>query len=211
MAKSKEVKIIEIPPLKLEKIELNIVGAKGQGSGLIVHAWADKAKKEILDKQQQKPKQGKVKRDPDRDFREGLYWLNKTGDRITPKKTNPMKHKYFGFPTVAFKAAAVNAANDVGLHMTFTRRSFFVDGEFAMLKYDELVMREDMVKIGMGTSDLRYRGEFINWSTKLDITFNASIIHAEQIVNLFNTAGFGVGVGEWRMQKNGMNGCFSVA
>lgn len=208
---AKKVEVIEIPPLKLEKIELNIVGNKGRGSGLIVHAWADKAKKEILDKQQGKPKQGKVKRDPDRDYREGLYWLDKNGKRIAPLKTDPSKHKYFGFPSVAFKAAAVNVANDVGLPMTFTRRAFFVDGEFVKIEFDELYMREDMVKIGMGTSDLRYRGEFVNWRAKLNITFNASIIQAAQIVNLFNTAGFGVGVGEWRMQKNGMNGCFSVA
>ena len=210
MAAKKKIEIIELPPLKLEKIVLNIVGKQGRGSGLIVHAWADKAKKEILDKQQQKPKQGREKRDPDRDYRESLYWLDENGERIKPKKTDPGKHKFFGFPTIAFKAAAVRAANDVGMAMTFTRRAFFVDGEFAVMEFKELVMREDMVKIGQGTSDLRYRGEFINWRTSLSVTFNASIIQASQLVNLFNTAGFGVGVGEWRMEKNGLNGCFTI-
>jgi hypothetical protein len=30
-------------------------------------------------------------------------------------------------------------------------------------------------------------------------------------VNLFNTAGFGVGIGEWRSEKDGQHGMFHVA
>jgi hypothetical protein len=43
------------------------------------------------------------------------------------------------------------------------------------------------------------------------VRFNANVLSAAQIVNLFNTAGFGVGIGEWRPEKDGQFGMFHVA
>ena len=72
-------------------------------------------------------------------------------------------------------------------------------------------MREDMVRIGMGTADIRYRGEFKNWSTILTIRYNERAMSLEQIINLFNIGGFSCGVGEWRPSKDGSYGMFHVA
>jgi hypothetical protein len=72
-------------------------------------------------------------------------------------------------------------------------------------------MREDMVRVGMGSADLRYRGEFKEWKTTFSIRFNKNVLSIEQIVLLFNTAGFAIGVGEWRPEKNGSHGMFHVA
>ena len=72
-------------------------------------------------------------------------------------------------------------------------------------------MREDMVRIGMGTADIRYRGEFKKWSTTLKIRYNKNAISAEQIINLINVGGFACGVGEWRPGKDGSYGMFHVA
>ena len=71
--------------------------------------------------------------------------------------------------------------------------------------------REDMVRIGMGTADIRYRGEFWPWWVTIEVKHNANLLSAEQIVNLFNTSGFGVGVGEWRPERDGQFGRFHVA
>ena len=71
-------------------------------------------------------------------------------------------------------------------------------------------MREDMVRVSM-TSDIRYRGEFRQWAVDLPLRFNAAALSLEQIVALFHVAGFSVGVGEWRPEKNGQYGTFEVA
>jgi hypothetical protein len=68
-----------------------------------------------------------------------------------------------------------------------------------------------MVRIAMGTADIRYRGVFNEWSTTFALRFNKNVLSPEQIVDLFNTAGFAIGVGEHRPEKNGSLGMFHVA
>jgi hypothetical protein len=143
-----------------------------------------------------KAKTAKTAKDPERDYRDSLYDHPEGG---------------YGFPCVAFKASAVGACRfSDGIKMTEARGAFHVVGELAKV-IGTPTMREDMVRVGMGTADIRYRGEFKTWSTVLDVSFNAAAISPEQIVNLFNLAGFGVGVGEWRPEKDGSYGRFHVA
>jgi hypothetical protein len=69
-----------------------------------------------------------------------------------------------------------------------------------------------MVRIAMGTADIRYRGEFKKWMCEITVNFDASMLSAEQVYNLFNRAGFAVGVGERRPEKEGAGyGRFHVA
>lgn len=116
----------------------------------------------------------------------------------------------FGHPAIAFKAAAVRAATDAGAKMTDMRRAFHIPSELVEIGGDPPKMRRDMVRVGMGTADVRFRGEFTNWNTSVEIRYNKGVISDSQICNLFRTAGFGVGVGEWRPEKGGQWGTFTV-
>ena len=80
-------------------------------------------------------------------------------------------------------------------------------------KSDVPVMREDMVRLGgMGNpADVRYRGQFDNWSAELTVTYNLSGQYSlDQIVNIINAGGFACGIGEWRPEKDGSFGQFHV-
>jgi hypothetical protein len=72
-------------------------------------------------------------------------------------------------------------------------------------------MRQDTVRIGMGTADIRFRPEFPAWSAVLKVRLNRRSMTLEQLVHLINQAGFSVGVGEWRPEKDGSYGMFHVA
>ena len=61
-----------------------------------------------------------------------------------------------------------------------------------------------------GTTSIAYRPEFLEWGARLRIRFNPNAISAEQIVNLVEIAGFAVGVGDWRPEKAGQHGMFTV-
>lgn len=202
--KKVEEQNVHIPKIDVKEFDLEIIG----DSPLIVHAWSEKAKKMMLDKQMKKATAGREAKDPFMDFVDSLYWL-------TPKPEYPtmddVMNAKFGFPVVGFKAAAVDAGYQQGIldKKTTARGAFHIDGEFAVIEGIPDI-REDMVRIGMGTSDIRYRAEFKNWKTVLHIRYNASAMSLEQIVNLFNIGGFANGVGEWRPQKNGSFGTFHV-
>jgi hypothetical protein len=188
-----KVKEITIPQLKIQFLELELIG----DTPLIMHKWSEKAKKQIEDKQQKKAKAGRDIRDPEQEFKEAMYLDSKLG---------------YCFPANAFKCASVRAGTDLEMKMSDLKRAFFVEGEFVKIDSDKPFMRTDPVRIGMGSTDFRYRPQFNNWKTKLTIKYNSNVISDEQIINLFNVAGFGVGIGEMRpTAAGGFNyGCFHV-
>lgn len=199
---------IELPRIEIRLMDVTVIG----DSPLIVHAWSQKAKLEMLGKQMKKATGAREAKDPVADFEASLYRLADGG---------------YGFPSVAFKAAAVTAITSVaGMTKVAARQAFQILGEDVDVKgafegtmaRQNLVrlsgaptMREDLVRVGMGTADIRYRGEFADWSARLLVRFNANVLSEAQILNILNVAGFGVGVGEWRPEKDGSHGTFHVA
>lgn len=183
--------VVALPAPDLRMVHLRLVGT----SPLICHKWSEKAKKQMLDKQMKKAAAGKVAKDPEQDYLDSLYEHPDGG---------------YGFPCVAFKAAMVRAGTYSDLKMTFLRGAFHIPGELVKLE-GEPRLREDMVRLQGSTADLRYRGEFPEWAAILPVHFNARAISLEQVANLLVIAGFSVGVGEWRPEKNGSYGMFTVA
>lgn len=184
---------MELPELDIRMLELTLVG----DSELICHKWSEKAKKEILDKQMGVASAGRDHKVPEQDYEDSLYKLPDGG---------------YGFPTIAFKNAAVSACTSLGKSITkvMARQAFHVVGQLARIE-GEPSMREDMVRVGQGTADIRFRGEFKEWSVTIRVRYNARVLSDAQIVNMFNTAGFAVGIGEWRSEKDGQSGLFHVA
>ncbi len=182
--------------LVIRHVHLRVVG----DSNLVVHAWAEKSKQMIRDKQAKKAKGGKEIRSPEAEYEAAFY-------RMPEGSATP-----YGFPSVAFKSVIVGAARwSDGMKMTELRGALHVEGDLVPI-FGTPIMREDMVRVGMGSADLRYRPDFgANWWAILPIRYNASAISLEQIVYLLNLGGFGIGVGEFRPEKNGSWGQFHVA
>jgi hypothetical protein len=192
MPKKTESVEIRLPPLNVQHLEITLIG----DAPLICHAWSAKAKKQMLDKQMKKAKAAKEAKSPEEDYEASLY---------------PHPDGGYGFPAVAFKSAAVDACSQIdGITKVNARAAFHIIGDMVKIE-GEPTPREDMVRIGMGTADIRYRGEFRTWRATVKVRYNVNVLSAEQIVNLFNTAGFGIGVGEWRPQRDGSFGLFHVA
>lgn len=183
---------VQVSPERIDvrRITVRIVG----DSPLITHAWSHKAKQMMLDKQMKKGTQAKEAKDPERDYEESLYRLPDGG---------------CGFPAVGVKAAAIRGAKGLGMVMTDARTAFHIEGDLLRIN-GEPRPREDMVRLQGNTADIRYRGEFVEWSIDLPITYNARIVSAEQLVAMLDAGGFGTGIGEWRPEKDGQFGRFHV-
>lgn len=214
MSKEKQ-EVISIKKIEIQRAKIKIVG----DSPLIVHAWSEKAKKMMLDAQTKATKtKGKDVRDPYDDFIQSLYWLEgKPKESTVDAFENAVKNgAKWGFPVGAIKQAGNAAAYRSGWvkNQMQLRGSYFLQtefGEMAEIKGSIPEIREDMVRIGMGSADLRYRGEFKNWYMDLILEYNASgDMSLEQIVNVINAGGYIVGIGEWRPERDGTFGKYHV-
>ena len=215
---------IGIKPINIETVPLIIVGT----TPLIVHAWSDKAKKMILDKQTGK-KVG-AKHDikvPYNDFINSLYWL--TPKPLDGANDEEAEQAFYGaveagakfaFPTTGIKQSIISGAYRAGLDVKQTelRGTFFLKGATDASTTDmaEIVgpapeMREDMVRVGgmSKSADVRYRGEFKQWEIPLLLEYNRDGKYSlEQILNMVGFGGFCCGLGEWRPEKDGQNGMY---
>jgi hypothetical protein len=180
-----------IAPPKIRKIRAIIKGT----SPLITHAWSQKAKQMMLDKQMKKATKAKEAKNPEQDYLDSLYVLP-DGDG-------------YGFPSIGFKAAVVRAGTYADFHMTFLRGAFHIPGELVRIEGNP-TPREDMVRLSGKVADIRYRAQFVDWAAEIPIQLNESALSMEQLANLLVIAGFAVGVGEWRPEKNGQYGRFEI-
>lgn len=221
MAANKKIETVEIKPIEMNTVEVTLIG----DTPLIMHAWSEKAKRMMLEAQQGKAK-GKKKevKNPVDDFIQSMYWLDgmpntagKNEEDCEELFTQAIQNgARFGFPVTAFKQAAISAAYRMGWtkDKMSLRGVFFIESDFgdmAEIVSDVPEMREDMVKIGMGTADIRYRGEFKNWRTTFRIKYNVNGQYSlENILNILNAGGMVCGVGEWRPERDGQFGMFHV-
>jgi hypothetical protein len=224
MKKTEEVTIRSFEQLETK---IRIVG----DSPLIVHNWDEKAKKEMLDKQTGKDKTKKKPcRMPFDDFAKALYWIT---DMPTEVIKDPLTNENrdvvtealfdkaiengakFGFPVSAFKLAGNSAAYRMGWvkNQMALRGAYFLKSDYGELTWIQGCvpeLREDPVKINMST-DLRYRPMFSKWYCDLTLSINTGFgMTFNDIINVINAGGAGVGVGEWRPERDGIFGTYHV-
>lgn len=215
--------VIEIRPIEIKKTTLRLVG----DTPLIMHAWSEKAKRQMLESQQGKSKgKKKERKNPVCDFIDSMYWLEGKPDVNSEMSEEDCEKAFikaiesgakFGFPVTAFKQAAISAAYRMGWSKdkASLRGAFFIDSDengMVEIKSDVPTIREDMVRVGQGTADIRYRGEFRNWYTDITISYNTNGQHSlENIFNIINAGGYICGAGEWRPEKDGQYGMYHIA
>jgi hypothetical protein len=198
VASDQPVAQIQVKGIDVEAVDIPIVGT----SPLLVHRFSEKAKRIMLDAMQGR-KSPKEAKNPSEEYEAAFYRFKDGG---------------YGFPVVAFKAATVDAANFYGRDVTKVglRASIFfegevgVDGEQLARIEGEPRMREDVVRVGRGGTDLRYRPIFHEWKTSLKVVYVRSALTRDSLLALIDAAGMGIGVGEWRPQKDGTFGQFKL-
>jgi hypothetical protein len=185
---------ITIKPPQMVEFEVRIVGE----TPLIMHAWSEKAKLQMRQKQQGQKASKKEPKVPRDEYNGGRLFDVQGRDCIK---------------AMCFKNAIVDTASFVdNITKVSLRGSVFVLGDLIPIEHDgdptskdrkEPFMREDMVRVGMGVADIRYRPEYRNWSCKLRIRHLANTISTRDVITLLSTAGTVNGLGECRPQKTG--------
>jgi hypothetical protein len=180
----------------IKSVELTLHGRLG--SPLVIHAFAEKAKAEIRDKQQKKVKKIKEERKPIEEFNAAKY-IDDKGRECAP--------------ITAIKKSIITAATAFeDLTKVALRQSIFVDSIVSpgsalipIEKFDGTFakgeMREDAVTIGINTRGLTYRPEYKEWQLRVKIEYNPRLVSEIQILALVDQAGWGVGICEGRPER----------
>jgi hypothetical protein len=187
---------IKLAPIQKLRVSMRIVGK----SPLIQHQWGQKAIGMMRDKHAGKKTKTRDVRDPEAEGREAMYLT----DDGKP-----------GVPAMAIKSAVIGAAHkDSGVEKTLVRKALFIEcndsGKVLPMDCDEPEIREDTVRVGQGSADLRYRPYFHRWAVDITWEVDGELLRVEDLLNLIDRAGFGVGIGEWRPEKGGEYGRFEV-
>jgi hypothetical protein len=189
---------ISLKPIARAKMTFGIRGT----SPIIMHQWSEKAKSMMRDKQQAGKKTRERELRKPEDEAEAATYRTESGD--------------VGIPAMAFKSSILTAAHkDIGIEKTLVRKALFLICKdpglvIAFSECDEPIVREDMVRVGMGAADLRYRPEFRNWKCVVELEIDAELLQAGDVLALIGRAGFGVGLCEWRPEKGGEFGRYEV-
>lgn len=188
---------VHIDKIASETLRVPIIGT----TPLIMHRFSEKAKRLMLDNMQGRKSPKSVK-NPEEEYEAAFYRL---------------KDGRYGFPALAFKSATVGGARFYhGLTMTGLKQTLFfrgepgADGQQMVAIAGEPEMREDVVRVGRGGTDLRYRPEFREWSAELEVIYVTSLLTRASVLSLIDAGGMGVGVGEWRPEKDGDFGTFRI-
>jgi len=190
---------IQIDKIDAETLLVPLVGT----SPLIVHRFSEKAKKQMLDAMQGR-KTPKEPKDPQAEYEAAFYRMKADGG--------------YGFPVTAFKQATVGGCRFYGKSITMTALKQFIffrgeqgeDGQSLTRIEGTPHMREDVTRVGRGGTTLTYRPEFPEWQTVLTVVYVTSALTRNSVLSLIDAGGMGVGVGEWRPEKDGDFGCYRI-
>ena len=222
---AKEVSF-SIPAPKIKLMKVVIMGT----SPLIFHRWSEKAINMILDKQLKKPKQGRDARNPEEEYSNSFYksvdgYISFPALSIKQAMVNAARNIEGITMTLLRGAIFVEGDKDGMIKVLVDKKAAKLNGKvtryaegegaentvgFAPGYKGKIEMRQDMVRVGMGSADIRFRGQLKDWSMNFIVKFNESLFSAEQVLNLLQTAGFACGLGEWRPEKNGSYGTFEI-
>lgn len=187
---------VTLKPINRKTLTITIEGT----AILVQHQWSEKARQMMRDKKGGKKTKDRTVCNPEAEAEASTY---RTEDG------------QFGIPVYALKSSFISAAHkDIGIEKTLVRKSLFVlcadKGGVLAMRCDEPTIREDNVRVGVGSADLRYRPEFRDWECDIEIEYDADNLNTEDIVNLINRAGFCVGICEFRPEKGGDWGRYQV-
>lgn len=190
----KEVEKVVGVVISAPKIETAIFNLTGTAP-LVINKFSQKSRQTMVDKQKsgQQSKKGKV-REP-KDF-----------DAIYQGAFHKSQEGWNGITASSFRNAMISACRLVNFKMTIGKLSIFIlgdgfdvdEGTPLVRIYGEPRKLEMYARNETGVCDIRVRPQWIEWSCKLKVQYDAEQFSQTDIANLLMRAGAQVGVGEGR-------------
>lgn len=193
-----ETQAIELKPLGNKFMEVTIVG----DSDLVLNKMNDVNAKQLIDKRKDKAKDT-TKPNMWEEIITAMHWKNgKPTDFSEEGLAKALKENApcitdFGLKK-SFGDAVVRAEIDKYKTKFDANVNLVNKGGLVPIKFAEHFIDEKLMSPKKGSPVLVHLNRFSGWSAVITISYMENVYSAEQIINIINLAGFGLGIGSGR-------------
>lgn len=204
--------IVLIPGIATEKFKTLLIGE----TTLMCHKFAEKLRKQILDKHMGEASAGRERKDPEANFEAARYRLADGSDGIPAGGIKACFVKGFikasGVPMTKAKGAIRVVADDPVSNLVRIigpKPRDLAEGErWPTIENDGA---GGIVRNQSGVVDIRHRPVYWPWALAVEVEYLPSIASMAQVLQAIATAGFIEGLCEWRPgSKESLSGSFGT-
>lgn len=211
MEKKMKVEAIE---LKQEKPKVWTVTIEGDGD-LVLNKMNDRNTRDLTRERKNKGKDTSVS-NPWEDIITAIHWYNgKPTDFSEEGLRDALKNNAPCITAFGLKKSFRDAVNRFGVDKNGTRFDASVNivakGGLVPVQFVEHYIDEKLMSPRMGKPVLARLNRFSGWRAQFTIMSMESVFSMEQIVNIINLAGFGIGIGSGRSSGYGRYHVVGVA
>jgi len=204
MAKKNEEQVIELKPINPTTITVTIQGT----SDLVLNKMNDPTARALTDARKDKAK-SMEKPDEWEQIITAIHWLNgKPKDMSEKGLKDALKNNAPCLTAFGLKKSFADAVvrNEISQYATKFNASVNVVGvgdNLVPIKFVEHHVDEKLMSPKKGAPVLVRLNRFSGWSADITISFVDTAYSLEQIINIVNLAGFGLGIGSGRSSGYG--------
>ena len=205
MEKATNAEVLEVKNIKLNYANITIAG----DGDIVLNKMNDVVAKQLIDARKDKAKDLE-KPNKWEEIITSLHWFNGKPDTFTEKSLahclNPKNNapcitafglkKSFGEAVVRNEIDKYRTKFDNGLNI-------IAKGGLIPIKFTEHYIDEKLMSPMKGKPVLVRLNRFSGWEATFTIQYTGSVYSIEQIVNVINLAGFGLGIGSGRSSGYG--------
>ena len=204
MAKKNEEQVIELKPIIPKTITVTIEGT----SDLVLNKMNDPTAKALTDARKDKAKNLEKPNEWEQIIT-AIHWLKgKPTDMSEAGLQDALVNNAPCITAFGLKKSFADAVvrNEISQYATKFNASVNVIGQgdnLVPIKFAEYHIDEKLMSPKKGAPVLVHLSRFSGWSADLTISFMETVYSTEQIINIINLAGFGLGIGSGRSSGYG--------
>lgn len=195
----KQTQTIELININPRMLEITIVG----DTALVLHAMDAVSKREMINKQTNKQKELKEVNKWEKIIT-SIHWLDEYDPDYTEEAYKRLLKKNKPCITAFGMKANMGDAyyrNGLGKKTVFNANVNVIDDKKGLIPitFAGCAIEEKLISPGFRKPPcLQYLNVFDGWKAKVTVSFLENMFSVEQIVNLMNLTGFGIGIGSGR-------------
>lgn len=202
---TEQTQTLELASISPKTVTITIVG----DSDLILNKMNDSTRKSLTDQRKNKAKDVSAEKNVWEQIITSMHWINGKPEDLSEAgladalKNNAPCLTAFGLKQ-SFKQALTR--NKIATYSTEFDATMNVLGKgdgLIPIKFAEHNVDEKLMSPKKGSPVLVYLNRFSGWSAEITITYLENVYSLEQIVNIINLAGFGLGIGSGRTSGYG--------